>query len=435
RELTYFLKWIDEIKERKSQSTALLARRKMGKSALMQRLFNITFANNDGVIPFYYEIQEVKMWLGDFCADFFLTFIYQYIAFKTRKVEYLEKVTGSDFNRASAIAHKEGLDYLCETIEITAHAYRHEQVDILWNIARETPRKIAGRQQEFIVQMIDEFQFLNSQFYRDKNLDKLQSDIAAGYLGTAESKVAPLLVSGSWVGWLMNLLQSMLPARFIYFPLEDLPQDEAVEMIFKYSQVYRIPITEEIAFLMAALTEGSPFYISSLFRSLYPKKDFTSLEGLNQTLEFEILDKQGIIKNSWMEYIAAAFSKVNNRNAKRIVLHLCKNKSRELTRKEIIDDLQLSLTDEAVEEKMKALVHADIVKQGQTNFDYRSVQDNIFDKVFRGVYQKEIDTFDISIIGKEINREFRELKKKYKRLQGKHNYLQGYFAEYLIIDL
>ena len=62
----------------------------MGKTAIMERLFNITFYKNDGVIPFYYEIKENKMWVGDFCKDFFLTFIYQYIAFKTRKTEYLK---------------------------------------------------------------------------------------------------------------------------------------------------------------------------------------------------------------------------------------------------------------------------------------------------------------------------------------------------------
>ena len=69
-ELDYFLKWISDIKERKSQSTAVLARRKMGKTALMERLFNITFFKNDGVIPFYYEIKENDIWIVDFCQDF-----------------------------------------------------------------------------------------------------------------------------------------------------------------------------------------------------------------------------------------------------------------------------------------------------------------------------------------------------------------------------
>ena len=39
-ELAYFLKWITDIKDEKSQSTAMMARRKMGKTALMERLFD-----------------------------------------------------------------------------------------------------------------------------------------------------------------------------------------------------------------------------------------------------------------------------------------------------------------------------------------------------------------------------------------------------------
>lgn len=36
KELAYFLKWIADIKQEKSQSTALMARRKMGKTAVME---------------------------------------------------------------------------------------------------------------------------------------------------------------------------------------------------------------------------------------------------------------------------------------------------------------------------------------------------------------------------------------------------------------
>ncbi|MCU0285459.1 MAG: hypothetical protein MUF15_03565, partial [Acidobacteria bacterium] len=111
-EMTYFLKWINEIKEKKSQSTAILARRKMGKTAIMERLFNITFYKNDGVIPFYYEIKESKMWVVDFCHDFFLTLIYQYIAFKTRKTNYLGRDKRNSLKDAKQAAINEGLDYL-----------------------------------------------------------------------------------------------------------------------------------------------------------------------------------------------------------------------------------------------------------------------------------------------------------------------------------
>ncbi len=433
-ELVFFLKWINDIKEEKSQSTAMLARRKMGKTVLMERLFNITFFKNNGVIPFYYEIKEVEMWVGDFCKDFFLTFIYHYIAFKTRKKKYLDPMGGFDFKKVADIVKKEGLLYLRELIQGVEHEYTHEYVDTLWTMVRDAPRRLAARQGEFIVQMIDEFQFMNAMIYRDKDMKNLAKTLAGGYLSTAESKIAPLLVSGSWVGWLMNQLKMMLPARFKYKSLNNMPEDEAVEMVFKYSRFFDVPITEENAYLIAQLSEGSPFYIGSIIRSDYKDKDLTTVDGLTRTLEFETLDDHGSIRSTWMEYVKTAFSKVNDRNAKKIVLHLCKHKGREMTRKELLDDLKLDMSDEVLEEKLEAMVRTDIINQGQTNFDYRCVGDNIFDKVFRGVYQKEIEHFEVGEIKKEYSQSFEKLKLQYQKLQGKYNYQKGYFAEYLILD-
>ncbi|MDQ1353533.1 MAG: hypothetical protein QG657_3839 [Acidobacteriota bacterium] len=433
-ELAYFLKWIDNIKEEKSQSTALLARRKMGKTALMERLFNITFYKNDGVIPFFYEIKENKMWVVDFCKDFFLTFIYQYIAFKSREPGYLQPESRSDFEEVAKIAKKEGLGYLVGIIKDAAHAAAHEEIDILWEIVRQAPQSIAFRQKEFIVQMIDEFQFLNAMIYLDKEKKNLADTLAGGYLSTAESKIAPLLVSGSWVGWLMKELSSMLPARFRNKFLKPMPENEAAETLYNYSRFFQVPVTDETAFLLTGLTEGNPFYISAVIRSHYPGKDLTTLEGVSRTLEFETLDNEGSIKLSWMEYISKAFPQINDRNAKNIVLHLTKHRDREFTRKEILDTLKLEMSDGQLEKKLKALVMVDIISQGRNDFRYRGVNDTIFDKVFRGVYQEEIDGFDVSIIAKEYRARFEELKKQYHRLLGEFNYRKGYFEEYLILD-
>jgi len=402
-ELAYFLKWINDIKDEKSQSTAVMARRKMGKTAIMERLFNITFFKNDGVIPFYYEIKENDVWVVDFCQDFFLTFIYQYIAFKTRQTQYLAPEGESDFEKAGTVAKKEGLEYLTGFIESAAHAVRHKKVDILWNIARETPRKIAFRQNEFIVQMIDEFQFFNAMIYWDKAKKNLAKNLAGGYLSTAESKIAPLLVSGSWVGWLMDELNNMLPSRFRYKYLKNMPEDEAVEVLFKYSRFFDIPVTEETAFSLVRITEGNPFYISSVIRSDYPDKDLTSFDGLTGTLEFETLDDQGLIKSSWMEYMGKAFPKINDQNAKNMVLHLSKHRDREWTRDELREALHLEMTDADLEKKLKALVKADIINKGSSFYCYRGVNDNIFDKVFRGVYDEEIRKFGAKVIREEYN--------------------------------
>eukprot|EP01008_Symbiontida_sp_HLA12_P001897 NODE_3116_length_424_cov_1.358804_g3092_i0.p1 GENE.NODE_3116_length_424_cov_1.358804_g3092_i0~~NODE_3116_length_424_cov_1.358804_g3092_i0.p1 ORF type:complete len:129 (+),score=15.78 NODE_3116_length_424_cov_1.358804_g3092_i0:52-387(+) len=84
RELDSLLKWAKEIKPKLSKSKAIISRRKTGKSALMQRLFNIVFHQNDQVVPFYFEIPETPQWIGDFAREFFFTFVRQYLAFQSR---------------------------------------------------------------------------------------------------------------------------------------------------------------------------------------------------------------------------------------------------------------------------------------------------------------------------------------------------------------
>ena len=54
KELAFFQKWIEGTKKEISKSTAILSRRKTGKTAILQRLYNLTFERNDGVIPFYW---------------------------------------------------------------------------------------------------------------------------------------------------------------------------------------------------------------------------------------------------------------------------------------------------------------------------------------------------------------------------------------------
>ncbi|MCP4348200.1 MAG: hypothetical protein GY795_22080, partial [Desulfobacterales bacterium] len=335
KELSYFLNWTDRIKNKISLSTAILSRRKTGKTALLLRLFNTVFEKNDMVVPFYYEIRESDRWLGDFAEDFFLTFIYQYIAFKTRKRDYLSPERAKTLGDAYEISGKEGFDYFKDLIRGMQVRAEKEQADMMWDIARETPRGIAGRYDERVVQMIDEFQFINRFIFRDKLCTRRMDNLAASYLHTCEYRIAPMLVTGSWVGWLMSDLGRYLPGRFTKYPLENMSGDESVEMIYKYSLLMNMPVTDETAFLAAELTEGNPFYISTLFDSKYPGKDLATARGVRETLEFETLNLDGSINTTWMEYLDSAFSRINDTHAKDMVLYLSKERHRFVGRKEL----------------------------------------------------------------------------------------------------
>ncbi len=433
-ELTYLLKWVNGVRDELSKSTAMLARRKTGKTALLQRLYNIVFELNDGIIPFYFEVREGKQWAVAFCEEFFLTFVYQYLAFKTRQHAYIALARTRNLTKAIDDVKTEGYDYLADLIEDVQFMIREENVDRLWGMVKDIPRTVAESQDERVVQLIDEFQYLNKFIYRDKAATQVMDDFAGGYMSTAEYRNAPLLISGSWVGWLRHLLWTMLPSRFKHWPLDPMPEDEAVEMIFNYARLLNLPVTEEIAYVMAELSEGNPFYISALFYSMFRDKDFTTLDGLLETLEFETLNDRGEIKSTWMEYVGTTFSEVNERQSKNIVLYLCKHRDREVTRKELLDTLRLEMTDRELEQKLHALVKADIIEQGQSNFYYRGVQDNIFDKVFRGEYADDIAAFDPQAITHEYKALFEQSQHRYRQLLGKFNYTKGLYAEYAIID-
>ncbi len=433
KELSYFLNWSEKIKQKMSQSTAILSRRKTGKTALLQRLYNLTFQKNDTVVPFYFEIRESDQWLLDFSREFLFTFIYQYIAFRTRKPEYF-RYSKINYSLAMKTAQKENLEYLNQFIEDAELADRRKNADSLWEIARELPRLTAEHTDGRVIQIIDEFQFINRFIYWDKKKTRKAHNLAGSYLGTAEYKNAPMLVAGSWVGWLARDLLSMLPGRFQFHYFENLPEYEAVEMILKYSHLENIPVTEETVPLMTGLTEGNPFYISSLFRSKYPGKDFATEKGLIETLEFETLHKEGWIKGTWMEYANYAMKEANDKNAKKIVLYLSKHREREISQDELRERLNLKMSDSKLEKKLKILAGADIIEQGSSNSEYQGVTDNIFDKVFRGVYQKDIEVFDPKDITREYKALSEKLQKNNKRLRGEYSRYKGAFAEFVIIQ-
>jgi hypothetical protein len=430
-ELAYFLKWIGQITRKISQSTAILSRRKTGKTALLQRLFNLTFEKDSRVVPFYFEIRESDQWLGDFATEFFLSFVYQYMAFRTRKPEYVESLQTGGPEHALELAEKEGFRYVADTVRAVMRL-KAESADRLWNVVREAPRMTALHYGGFAVQMIDEFQFINRFIFWDREKKRRADNLAGSYLHTCEYKSAPLLVTGSWVGWLMDDLNRMLPGRFLKHPMGTLSEDEAVEMIYKYSLTDRVPVSEKTVWLMAHLTEGNPFYISALFRSKYPgQKDLTTEAGIRRILEYETLNLDGNINATWMEYIDSAFPRINEKYAKDIVLYLSSHRDRRVGHREIREKLGLDMTDPELEKKLKAIFRSDIIEEDGGL--YRGVRDNIFDKVFRRSYSDDIHHFVTREAPAEYRQLFEEILEKYDRLRGEYSRYKGAFAEFVII--
>ncbi len=93
QELAFYLKWAHGTKDLLSKSQALLSRRKKGKTALVQRLFNILYSQADpDVIPFFFRIPERPLSTAGFGLEFYSAFLSQYLGFLRREPKLINQI-------------------------------------------------------------------------------------------------------------------------------------------------------------------------------------------------------------------------------------------------------------------------------------------------------------------------------------------------------
>ena len=413
KEFDYFLgDWYDYLVNNMAQSQAIVARRKKGKTAFLQRLFNILWSCPEtGVIPFYYVIQDKPVTLSGFAEDFFTQFMWQYLSFRDRKEEYLSYPIG--FEKLAPLV--EGDKHLTDAYETMAIKKKEDDWDGMWNTASRLPAALATVKKMKIVQIIDEFQNINT-YIVDERRNTIGS-LSGTYLDLGEKREAPLIISGSEVHGLLEIVRR-LTARFEENVLENLPEEEAKEAIRKYAEIYRTKIDDIGVDKLRNLTNGDPLYIKALFSSKRnTKKDYVQEDNIIEVYTQEITGGQ--IFKTWGEYIAKIFLEVNKRNAKRLLLYLFQA-GEERTRAQMIKDLNLDMTDSELETRLLQLIKADLISQGETNFDYKIGKDKTYELVFRRLFQKEIDYF------------VPDIKKELRQEMGRTSYEKGKFREYLV---
>jgi len=418
KEFDFFLgQWFQDLEKNFAQNQAIISRRKKGKTAFLQRLFNIFWsgcmAENKSitVIPFYHSIHDATQSLGEFALEFFTNFIKAYASYEKRDRSILERPIM--FEQLGEYIPDQ---FLKDTYEVLKQYDQQKKYRLMWSVISKLPASVARVKKIKILQIIDEFQNINGFIY---DQDGKKCDWMSGtYMQVAEFREAPMIVSGSEVHWLLRIVSS-LTGRFQVYNLENLPEDEAKKAIERYASFRNTKINEEAKEKIWRLTDGDPLYIKALFLSRFKtQNDYTTEDNIVEVYKREI-DKGGEIYWTWMEYMLKTFRSVNKINSKRIMLYLF-NQGQERTRDQIKKDLKLPYTDEELEEKLEALIGGDLISHGRSHFNYMITKDKTYEWVFRNIYQEEIDHF-VPDISKEI-----------KRAMGKDNYMKGKYQEFLI---
>ncbi len=435
-EFDFINAWIDNIPQELSKSKVMLARRKSGKTAFVQRLFNQLWSQPErGVIPFYFSMPESKIWYPEFAIDYYCAFASQYISFLERDESLVRDTLSLEEIRDYGLANS--IKLLVKDAEFML---RESKVGgshgLMWNLACDAPHRYASVYNQRFLVILDEFQYIGSFVYPTPDYQTAPIETLPGsYHSLSESKVAPMLVTGSYISWIADICSKYLEAgRLSYWEVSPyLTPEEGLEAVYKYATAYQQPITNETALLINRLCMSDPFFISCVIQSSYRGKNLSSEEGVINTVNYEISDYTSEMSKTWGEYIAQAVNRINDVYGKHILLHLSKYNEREWTPQELKDALPLPLPVKEIHYKLDLMVTADVIKRGNSDIRYQGLQDGTLYLILRHRFEEEITTFAPDLRD-DFSKEVEVLKKDKKRLQGMLNNLVGKFAEYQLAN-
>ncbi|MCP4701916.1 MAG: hypothetical protein GY862_34415 [Gammaproteobacteria bacterium] len=433
KEFRLINKWLSKIPDRASKSRVIAARRKSGKTVFIQRIFNILWSENGAVIPFYLDIPDKETWLPDFAIDYYRAFASHYISFLERDESLVKHWLSPEQIREYGRTHsiKLFVDDINLFLEEKHPGGSHDR---MWTAASSAPHRFAGVYDLRFVVILDEFQHITQYIHRDEACaGKPIKSMAGSYLSLSESKLAPMLVTGSYPGMLMKILGKYLKgARLSRTRMEPyLTPEEGLQAVYKYAEVCGESITNETAVQINELCMADPFFISCVFQNDYGSKDLNSPEGVIDAVNYEVSDRDSDMSGTWNEYILITLERLNGRETKQLLLHLSKYNDRYWTHQDLKEKLPLDSEPDEIQRKLVILAESDMIDRGSADIDFRGLRDGSLNLILRHRFEKEIEGLKPDF-KPEFQAQIADLTLKNRKLQGMLNHLSGKMAENIL---
>jgi len=424
--------WIKNIRYRRSGSTSIISPRRLGKTVLLERLVNTVFFKPEyQVAPIYFSIKREKKTLRAFIMQYAETFFRQYIAFCLQDPALYKTGSISMNNLLEIKTNNDDVKHAQKQLRqfLTFFETNHYDSDINhWANVITLPELVASDSNTYAAIIIDEFQEMkfiaydipNSIFNEFKSKHQLTdegaSDLIPSYQRLSQSRLAPMLVSGSAVTMIFKtVMGGPLGGRFDFIYVKPLSIPDGVTLLFHLIRIYRpdLSIQPEMAFYASSQVGGHPYYLYCLAHSKFEQK-FDSKEVIDALIHYEIT--KGKIFGFWQTHFQGNRHYINEDNdqelGKKIIYCFIQYNNQPVEIEEIASKLKVS--EKIVEEKIEKLYLADIV--WRTEGRYFSFNDICLMRYIKFVYErdlKNIDKIDLS-------------------LQSKYNILKGRFLENVV---
>ena len=404
--------WVKNIQRMASPSTALIAPRRMGKTVLLDRLVNTVFFKPEyRVAPFYFKMKREETTLREFLLEYAATFFRQYIA-------YCEQ--DSMLYQDDGVELKALPDYASEhKAVLMAKKYIHaflqryegntyEDARNHWDAFIRVPERLGSLSGTRVAVIIDEFQDMKFYIYDlDKvTFDKRQrerqyvegggtTDLTATYDRQAQSRKAPMLVSGSAVTLIFRtVMGGPLGGRFGFTYLKPLSIPDGAALL-QQALAYYAPdasITPENALYASAQTGGHPYYVYCLAVSDCEEKYFGDKASIDRVIRYEI--ERGKIYGFWQTHFDDNRQHLNADNdielGKKIIYYFTQYNNQPVDIKAIAR--KLDVDKRTVEEKIEKLHLADLVYRSAAK--YYSFNDICLMRFIKFVYEQDLEGVD-----------------------------------------
>ncbi|KPA16936.1 ATPase domain protein, prokaryote domain protein [Candidatus Magnetomorum sp. HK-1] len=409
--------WVKNIQRMAAPSTAIIAPRRIGKTVLLDRLVNSVFYQPENkVAPFYIRIKREETTLREFLLEYATTFFRQFIAYCIQDpILYSDKSIQLEYLLDYQIDHK-AVNIAKEFIEGFLRRYkdnRYNDTRNQWDAFICVPERLGSFSGIRVAVIIDEFQ--DMKFYihdvekesltdiiKERSIDPYMegTDLTATYDRQAQSRKAPMLVSGSAVTLVFRtVMGGPLGGRFDFIYLKPMSIPDGATLLNQLLMIYgpNVTIRPENAFYAATQVGGHPYYIYCLAMSKYENKYFNNKDAIDRIIRYEI--EEGKIYGFWQTHFEDNKKYINSDNdeqlGKKIMYYFTKYNNQSVDIKQIAATLQVP--NKAVEEKIEKLYLADIVFR--TSAKYYTFNDICLMRYIKFAYEKDltdIDQIDLS---------------------------------------
>ncbi len=401
-------------------SAAIVGRRRLGKTAVLEKAYSRLFWEQDAVVPIYFNFEARPLASTEFAEIYFTNYLRQYIAFRRKDNALAQDSTIrwrkllpliQELGEPLLLYHVAGMARLLDDPRPNLHMILEGAIH-LPRALMESHRVGAFRGEttelaQFI--MLDEFQEVMKIYYSDGT----PADGVGLYQWAVEGRKCPHIVTGSAV---RLITQEVLGTgalfgrfRFIEFPpLEDI---YGLELVDKLAHKYGLKIEEPLAGYLATRCGGSPFYINCVILQMVEQGfDTLGSEGLvNDLIAHEV--SHGQIWRDWSGQLQKYFERINSHFiAKTVLFHAAQFDDARIEPELIAEKVKRPVED--VQRVLQQLAFAEMIDAGG-GYIFRNLKDPILREFIRVQYQLDVALEPFDSVYQQLRAELARWKRKY----------------------